>query len=184
MNEEQRNNKEEENGEKKPFEDLTEEELKQLSDQLRKLVQTDKDLKKRRSQALFFHYALHPKFGIHVSVQWLINFFVLSAVIGLTNYGVINNFYLYILGVSLFTILEIFIKLFLFKFLQKVVIKSYNSIHVFYIVPILYLSIELLGSVSFNLFYERLIVLLSFLALRFFASYYIKLIFYSRRKQK
>lgn len=175
------NNKKE--PEKKSFEDLSEEEIKELNEQLKKIVQQDKELQKRRTQALFFHYAIHPKFGIHVIIQWLINIFVLSAAIGLTQAGYVSNLYLYLLGVTLFTFVEMFIKILFFKYLQKIVIASFNSIHLVYILPILYVSIELVGKVTFAFVYQRFIVALIFILLRAVASYYIKLIVFSRRKK-
>lgn len=178
---EEKDNKQEEKDESNLFEELTEEQIKELNDKLKNLIQTDKELKKRRSKALFFNYALHPKFGLHILLQWLINIFVLSAVIGLTNFGVVNNTYFYFLGVTAFTFVEILLKLLLFKIFQKPVIKSYGLIHLIYVIPLLYLNIELLGKISFAFLYQRLIILVSFLVLRLFASYYIKLIFYSRR---
>lgn len=184
MKEEKETKEVEEKEENTPFKDLTEEELIKLNEQLKKLVEDDQELKKRRSKALIFHYALHPKFGFHVLFQLLINFFVLSAVIGLTNYGTVKSMYFYLLGITLFTFTEILIRLLLFKFLQKTVIKSYGLIHLIFTIPLLYLSIEMLGKVSFAFIYQRIVVLLIFLMLRFFASYYIKLIFYSRRSAK
>ncbi len=172
----------EEQTEKK--EEFTEEDLKDLEQQLKKMLEEDQEIQKKRRLVLFFHYALHDNFSWHILLQWLVNLFVLSAVIGISGYIKINQFGQYLLSIMLFTFAEILLKLIVIKFLPKIVVNSFGLFHLIYTVPLFYGLIVLFGNVTFQFYYQIFLVMAFFFLLRLAVSYYIKLIFFGRRNKK
>lgn len=166
--------------EKKQLTDEEREVIKELEEELISLLKDDED-NQNKSLRLFFNIGLHPNFLIHSLLVILINGLTLSAVIGLTGWGNINNIGYYLGSIIIFSILESFLKVLVFKFIPKILIKSFGSINLMYLAPLFYLVIGLIGKVSFTRFWEGIFVFIFFLVLRLFFSHYVKKISYGGR---
>lgn len=158
--------------------ELTEEEIESLFKELSQ----DLEAKPDRRLRLLFHSGTHPKLSIHILIMLGINLLTLSSIIGITNYGQINNIALYLLGISLFTIIEVFMKLMVFLFLRKAYIFSLGTINLLYLIPLFYFVIVKWGNITFIKTSHFIFVFAFFLILRFVVSYYIKSITYKNRR--
>lgn len=168
------------------FDKFEKEEIESLIEYLESAAD-EKNIRRTKAKILFFNYALHQNFLVHILLQLAINIAVFSAVLGLSSLGIFTPDYpigLYFAGLALFTFSEIIIKLFFFRFLYKPIIKSFGAIHLIYIVPLLYVSIHLVAQIQFVKWIHMIIVGSFFLSLRLITSYYIKILFFHRRDFK
>ena len=169
--------------EQKQNRELTDEERKaieELEEELISLLEKDEDHKKK-SLRLFFNLGLHPNFLIHSLLIILINGLTLSAVMGLIGMGNINDLGYYLGSIIIFSILESFIKILVLRFIPRILITSFGLINIIYLTPLFYLVINVIGKVSFDTFWESIIIFLSFLVLRLFFTHYVKKISYGGR---
>lgn len=189
MKEEKR--KEEEKRKKEDHQENKKKEKRQLTDEEQKAIQEleeelmsllkDNDMNKNKSLRMFFNIGLHPNFLIHSLLVILINGLTLSAVMGLTGWGVINDIGFYLGSIVIFSILESFIKVLVFKLIPNILIRSLGMINLIYLAPLFYLVIGLIGKVSFAQFWQGIIVFVFFLILRNFFTHYVKKISYGGR---
>ncbi len=174
-----------EKDEVKNEEELTEEEkeaLKDLEEELVKMLDKEQLEKDKNLFRLLFGYALHKNFLIHSLLMILVNIFTLSAIIGLTTLGSINNYIYYFLSIILFTFVEINLRLVIYRFFPRSIFKSLGMVNLIYLIPTYYLLIVFLGKVDFKELWHSIIVLLGFIVLRIFITYYIKVFTYRRKR--
>ncbi|MGI6360304.1 MAG: hypothetical protein ACOX02_04640 [Acholeplasmatales bacterium] len=167
---------------KEDKEKLTPEEKEALEEIVKKLDEDPKVIKRRRL-VLMLSYGLHPNFFIHALLMLIVNLVVLSTSVGILQFGVVNDLLLYFLGVVLFTFVEISIKIFLARLLGQRVIYSVGFVDLF-LVFIFYLTFILTEAIKFSHAWEIVIIVLCFLIIRFFVSYYIKKYVYGRRMKR
>lgn len=166
-------------------EDLTEEQkeaLKELEEELVKMLEKQQLEDDRKTFRLLFSYGLHNNFIIHSLLMLVVNIVGITTIIGLTNLGIIVNLPYYFLSIILFTVVEINIRLLIYRFFPKALLRSIGTINLIYIIPLFYLTIVYLGEIHFNEIWHSIIVLLGFIVIRIFITYYIKA-FNSRRKK-
>lgn len=154
--------------------DIDEDLLNELEEEIRKISRFH----------LFFSYKLHPNLGIHVLLMFLINTILFGVIQGITTMGVVDNLLTYILSVSLFTMLEIIIKVMALFILPKIRFESVGIIDLVIIVPLVYVSFILVKGITFASVWHLVGFMILFLALRFIVMYYIKLYFMNRRRSK
>lgn len=154
--------------------EIDEELLKEMEEEIRKISRFH----------LFFSYKLHPTLLIHVVLMFLINTLLFGVIQGITNMGVVDNLLAYILSVTLFTMLEIIIKVVSLFMLPKIRFESVGIIDFIIIVPIVYVSFILVKGIMFSSVWRLVGFMILFLTLRFFVMYYIKLYFMNRRRRK
>lgn len=174
-----------EKDEVKNEEELTEEEkeaLKDLEEELVKMLDKEQLEKDKNLFRLLFGYALHKNFLIHSLLMIFVNIFTLSAIIGLTTLGSINNYIYYFLSIILFTFVEINLRLVIYRFFPRSIFKSLGMVNLIYLIPTYYLLIVFLGKVDFKELWHSIIVLLGFIVLRIFITYYIKVFTYRRKR--
>ncbi|NMA05314.1 MAG: hypothetical protein GX931_02955 [Acholeplasmataceae bacterium] len=164
---------------KEDKEKLTPEE-KEALEELRKKLEQDPKIIKRRKLILMFSYGLHPNFFIHALLMLVVNILVLSTSLGILHLGVVKDLWLYFLGVVLFTFVEISIKIFLARLLGQRVIYSVGFVDLFlaFLFYVIFVSTEI---IKFMHAWEIVIVAFFFLIIRFFVSYYLKKFVYRRR---
>lgn len=155
--------------EKKTEEELTEE----LNEELNSFLEEERE-KNKNPWLLYFNVGLHKNYYIHLLLMILVNMFCLSAVIGLIGYGMLEDIVLYLFSVILFTLLEMIFKLLTFRYLTKIVVKSFGAINLVYLIPLYYFTICFLGKVSFGGFFKYILIFVSFLLIRLFVMHYIK----------
>lgn len=168
-------NKKEEEKEKEKEEEL----LEKLDEDLTSILEERK--KRENPLFLYFNLGLHKNFFIHLLLMFITNLTTLSAVIGLIGYSALNNLAYYILSVLLFTLLETGFKIFIFKYLSKIVIRSFAAINLVYLIPLYYVTISYIGQVTFGGLFKYISVFSVFLILRIIVMHYIKRINYSNR---
>lgn len=154
--------------------EIDEELLKEMEEEIRKISRFH----------LFFSYKLHPTLLIHVVLMFLINTLLFGVIQGITNMGVVDNLLAYILSVTLFTMLEIIIKVVSLFMLPKIRFESVGIIDFIIIVPLVYVSFILVKGIMFSSVWRLVGFMILFLTLRFFVMYYIKLYFMNRRRRK
>lgn len=154
--------------------EIDEELLKEMEEEIRKISRFH----------LFFSYKLHPTLLIHVVLMLLINTLLFGVIQGITNMGVVDNLLAYILSVTLFTMLEIIIKVVSLFMLPKIRFESVGIIDFIIIVPLVYVSFILVKGIMFSSVWRLVGFMILFLTLRFFVMYYIKLYFMNRRRRK
>ncbi len=167
---------------KEDKEKLTEEEKEALENLVKQLEEDTKVIKRRRL-ILMFSYGLHPNFFVHALLMLIVNLLVLSTSIGILHLGVVTDLLLYLLGVVLFTFVEISIKIFLARLLGQRVIYSVGFVDLF-LVFIFYVTFVITEAIRFSHAWEIVIIAVCFLIIRFFVSYYIKKFVYNRRRVK
>ena len=151
---------------------LTPEEKEALEELVKKLEEDPKVIKRRRL-ILMLSYGLHPNFFVHALLMLIVNILVLSTAIGIIQFGVVKDLLLYFLCVVLFTFVEISIKILLARLLGQRVIYSVGFVDLF-LVFIFYVTFIITEAIMFKHAWEIVIVVLVFLLIRFFVSYYIK----------
>ncbi len=166
---------------KEDKEKLTKEEKEALEEIVKKMEEDPKVIKRRRL-ILMFSYGLHPNFFVHALLMLIVNIIVLSTSLGLLHLGVVKDVWLYLLGVVLFTFVEISIKIFLARLLGQRVIYSVGFVDLF-LVFLFYVIFVPTDAIKFTHAWEIVIVAIFFLIIRFFVSYYIKKYVYRRRKK-
>lgn len=154
--------------------EIDEELLKEMEEEIRKISRFH----------LFFSYKLHPTLLVHVVLMFLINTLLFGVIQGITNMGVVDNLLAYILSVTLFTMLEIIIKVVSLFMLPKIRFESVGIIDFIIIVPLVYVSFILVKGIMFSSVWRLVGFMILFLTLRFFVMYYIKLYFMNRRRRK
>lgn len=165
--------------EKETKEEQSEEELlKKLDEDLTSIIEERK--KREHPLFLYFNLGLHRNYFLHLFLMFLTNVITLSAVIGLIGYGVLNDIAYYFFSILLFTLLETNFKTLTFRFLPKLVVTSFGAINLVYLIPLYYVTINLIGKVVFGGLLKYVIVFSVFLILRLVVMHYIKRITYRR----
>lgn len=155
-------------------------EEEKLKEELKKLL--EKELKKDSKYA-FFQYGLHPNFLIHVLLTIILNIVMFSAIQGLTDFGIINDYGFYMIGLLAFSIAEIFAKILITKLLKEFNFYSVGLID-FGIILLLFFTVMVLPKIMlFERIWHLVIYLVSFIILRLVVSFYIKSYFYKIRKR-
>lgn len=163
---------------KKDNRKLTEEEKKAL-EALKEALDNDPEIIRQRRIVLMFSYGLHPNFLIHVVLMLLINLVVMSSILGIPNFGVVKDPWLYVMCVVLFTFIELSIKMLITRLLQAKRLYSVGLVDLI-LIPIFYLTLVLPKAILFDHVWKIVIFVVGFLVIRFFVSYYIKKYFYRR----
>lgn len=140
----------------------------------------DKEEKNEHHLTLYFNIGLHENLFVHLLLMFLVNFFTLSAVMGLFGYGTVNDLGYYILSIVLFTLVETTFKIITFTYIPNIVIRSLGAINLSYLIPMFYLIICLLGKITFADILEYFIVLAYFFLGRLLIMHYIKRISFRR----
>lgn len=102
----------------------------------------NKDPKARKELIKMFGFILHPNFGIYGLIMLIINMLTAALIIGFSNLisPIIEVTIIgFLLGILLYTLIELTIKLLLLRFLLKQVIYSLGSIFYILYVGIFYL---------------------------------------------
>ncbi|CCV63710.1 Membrane protein of unknown function [Alteracholeplasma palmae J233] len=105
--------------------ELTQEEIEELLNTLK-----DKNAN-NTGTILNFGLLLHPKMTVHLIVTWIINLLVFAVVSGILNQispTIYFNLTSYLLGVSLFTLIEFVFKIIFLKFFLRIVLMSFGMI--------------------------------------------------------
>lgn len=164
---------------KKDKQNLTEEEKKAL-EELKKALENDPEIIKQRRLALMFSYGLHPNFFIHVLLMLFVNIIVMSSILGIPNFGVVNDPWLYLLCAVLFTFLELSIKMLITRLLQARQLYSVGIVDVL-LIPLFYLSFVYPKAILFDHVWKIIIFVVLFYSVKFIITYYIKKYVYRRR---
>lgn len=166
---------------KKDKNNLTEEE-KQALEKLKERLENDPEIARQRRLILMFSYGLHPNFFIHVLLMIFVNLMVISAILGIPNFGVVNDALLYLICVVLFTFVELSIKILITRLLQKRNLYSVGLTDIL-LIPVFYLTFVLPKAILFSHAWQIVIFVVGYLIIKFFITYYIKKFFYRRIKR-
>ena len=175
--------KNEENDKKDP---LTEEEKEQaqkkLEEELYKAMENDETFQKRKRFALMFSYGLSSNLLTHILLSLVVNIVIFSVVLGITQLGLIQDHFIYLLCIILFTFVEISIKITLRKLVPGLLIRSLGIVDLIIEVLLFYTIFELLEGIVFNHAYKLFVYVLLFSILRFIVSYHIRKFFYNKKR--
>lgn len=166
------------NNDKKP-EKLTDEELKAILEEL-------KSRKRNKDIPLTLGFLLHRNYLAHILLSFGLNYLLSAVVIGLAS-GIKQplmeiTIIGFLLGITLLTLIENFVKILLFKYALRIMIFSIGLLSVFVQIIILYV-IDLLLGPSFSFYAVEHIFVFAFLfsIFRVTISSYIRKRIYQER---
>lgn len=166
--------------------ELTEQEKEEAREKLEKdlikALEEDETFQKHKRFALLFSYGLSSNLFMHIVLSFLVNIVLFSAVLGITELGVIQDHFIYLLSVILFTFVEISIKITLRKVVPNLMIRSFGIVDLIIEVMLFYIIFVLFDGVLFDHPYKLFVYVLLFSVLRFFVNYYIRKFFYNRKR--
>ncbi len=126
-----------------------------------------------------FGYILHPNFGMHILLTFLLNLLVGGVVTGLfiAVYPIIHieNLTAFFFGIILFTMMELVIKMIMIAYLWRIIIQTFGllffilNVGLFYVMDLMIEPIHFLYDAS-NIF----VFTLSFMVVRLLFSLYIR----------
>ncbi|HKL61413.1 MAG TPA: hypothetical protein VJY66_03415 [Acholeplasma sp.] len=146
----------------------------ELEAELKALIETLSKESKKSKLLSVASFGLHKNFGLNILLMYLVNLLLFMVTSGLTKLLVVDDPLGFFVGVLLFTLLEITIKMMVLRFLLKYVLQSFGLILVLISVLLIYISVDLTSGLYFIGVFDLIGFSILFLVLRFMVNYYIK----------
>ena len=164
------------NKEKKEIEEIFEQlkEGEQNEEQLSNFFQKlEKKINKRKGNnriAYMFGFLTSPNIAIHLLITFILNFSIMFAIQGFFNFVHFNHLGTFAVAVLLFTVAEAITKIFLVRFLMKLVLACAGSIFIGFIILYFILLELLLPNFEFETQSKLIIFILIFWFIRYIIS--------------
>jgi hypothetical protein len=159
-----------------------EEDLLELIEQIKKEHYQQQEQQKPKGVAVSLGFLLHKNYVVHLALSFGINMILFAVLIGLTsgiNQPLLDiNVPGFLIGVTLFTLIENFVKILLFKYFARIMILSLGLLSVFTQIMILAITDFSLIGFDFNGVEHLIIFSFTFSILRLIFSSYVRRILY------
>lgn len=159
-----------------------EEDLLELIEQIKKEHQLHEQQQKPKRVAVSLGFLLHKNYVVHMAMSFGINIILFAVLIGLTsgiNQPLLDiNLPGFLIGVTLFTLFENFVKILLFKYFSRLMILSLGLLSVFTQIMILAIVDFSLIGFDFNGVEHIIVFSFTFSLLRLIFSSYVRRLLY------
>jgi len=153
-----------------------------IEKELHDLIEQLKHQQKKDKLLSVTTYGLHKNFGLNVLLMYLVNLLLFMVTTGLTSLLKVSEVPGFFIGVLLFTLLEIIVKMMVFRYFLKYVLQSFGLLLLVLSVVLMYASVSVTPGLTFIKVTDLIGFSIVFLGLRFMLTYYVKMHQFKLRK--